>query len=611
MLKLFLLLILWFPSIFSQPGDLNNKFLLARSYEQAGDLKKACEIYEDVYAKQPDNLQFFSSLNNIYVLLKNYDGSVKLLKSRIEKTPADVSLYGLLGVTYFLSGSEREAEQVWENAASKFNNDAFLRTLAGYALNVRAFDIAIKMFQKAKISTTNQVFYAFELANLYSITMQYKNAAEELAFVVIRDPAQIFNVESRIYPYLSKPDALNSFISVFEKNNPEQNMNFAHLLGILYTEAKQYDDAFNTYKLLDEVQKQQGNELLNFAQRVQNSGDINTALKVYDYLLANYTSSPMVSSIKLSYAKTLEASLESNFLANNDLWKPVYRIQSLDQPGYLRLIESYMEIINLYPNSESAIEAILRIALIYDKRLKMYPEAEKNYSMITKNYPMSRFYLDAVLNHGILAIKKGDINDAETLFDNTFLITNNSNPNFYQIKYYRALCYFFKSDIISARTILDSLSKKINDNIANDALELLVVFNSSLNDSINLLRLADIEFRIFMEDFDNALNGLLEISNSTPSFLLRDYVNFRIAELLTANDDYNKAVQTLQLTLENNPENIYSDKILFFMSEIFEYGLKDYSKATSSLEKLLMNYPDSIYSEKCREKILQLKRKTS
>ncbi len=611
MLKLFLLLILWFPSIFSQPGDLNNKFLLARSYEQAGDLKKACEIYEDVYAKQPDNLQFFSSLNNIYVLLKNYDGSVKLLKSRIEKTPADVSLYGLLGVTYFLSGSEREAEQVWENAASKFNNDAFLRTLAGYALNVRAFDIAIKMFQKAKISTTNQVFYAFELANLYSITMQYKNAAEELAFVVIRDPAQIFNVESRIYPYLSKPDALNSFISVFEKNNPEQNMNFAHLLGILYTEAKQYDDAFNTYKLLDEVQKQQGNELLNFAQRVQNSGDINTALKVYDYLLANYTSSPMVSSIKLSYAKTLEASLESNFLANNDLWKPVYRIQSLDQPGYLRLIESYMEIINLYPNSESAIEAILRIALIYDKRLKMYPEAEKNYSMITKNYPMSRFYLDAVLNHGILAIKKGDINDAETLFDNTFLITNNSNPNFYQIKYYRALCYFFKSDIISARTILDSLSKKINDNIANDALELLMIFNSSLNDSINLLRLADIEFRIFMEDFDNALNGLLEISNSTPSFLLRDYVNFRIAELLTANDDYNKAVQTLQLTLENNPENIYSDKILFFMSEIFEYGLKDYSKATSSLEKLLMNYPDSIYSEKCREKILQLKRKTS
>ncbi len=611
MLKLFLLLILWFPSIFSQPGDLNNKFLLARSYEQAGDLKKACEIYEDVYAKQPDNLQFFSSLNNIYVLLKNYDGSVKLLKSRIEKTPADVSLYGLLGVTYFLSGSEREAEQVWENAASKFNNDAFLRTLAGYALNVRAFDIAIKMFQKAKISTTNQVFYAFELANLYSITMQYKNAAEELAFVVIRDPAQIFNVESRIYPYLSKPDALNSFISVFEKNNPEQNMNFAHLLGILYTEAKQYDDAFNTYKLLDEVQKQQGNELLNFAQRVQNSGDINTALKVYDYLLANYTSSPMVSSIKLSYAKTLEASLESNFLANNDLWKPVYRIKSLDQPGYLRLIESYMEIINLYPNSESAIEAILRIALIYDKRLKMYPEAEKNYSMITKNYPMSRFYLDAVLNHGILAIKKGDINDAETLFDNTFLITNNSNPNFYQIKYYRALCYFYKSDIISARTILDSLSKKINDNIANDALELLMIFNSSLNDSINLLRLADIEFRIFMEDFDNALNGLLEISNSTPSFLLRDYVNFRIAELLTANDDYNKAVQTLQLTLENNPENIYSDKILFFMSEIFEYGLKDYSKATSSLEKLLMNYPDSIYSEKCREKILQLKRKTS
>jgi hypothetical protein len=36
-----------------------------------------------------------------------------------------------------------------------------------------------------------------------------------------------------------------------------------------------------------------------------------------------------------------------------------------------------MEIINLYPNSESAIEAILRIALIYDKRLKNVSEARK------------------------------------------------------------------------------------------------------------------------------------------------------------------------------------------------------------------------------------------
>jgi hypothetical protein len=94
-----------------------------------------------------------------------------------------VSLYGLARrLLTSCPASEREAEQVWENAASKFNNDAFLRTLAGYALNVSAFDIAIKMFQKAKITTTNQVFYAFELANLYSITMQYKNAAEELAF---------------------------------------------------------------------------------------------------------------------------------------------------------------------------------------------------------------------------------------------------------------------------------------------------------------------------------------------------------------------------------------------------------------------------------------------
>jgi hypothetical protein len=66
MLKLFLLLILWFPSIFSQPGDLNNKFLLARSYEQAGDLKKACEFMR-MFMLSTGQPSVFFILNNIYV----------------------------------------------------------------------------------------------------------------------------------------------------------------------------------------------------------------------------------------------------------------------------------------------------------------------------------------------------------------------------------------------------------------------------------------------------------------------------------------------------------------------------------------------------------------
>jgi len=611
MLKYFFLILFAIP-LFSQPGDLNNRFLLARNYEQAGELKKACEIYEDVFSKQPQNPQFFSALNNIYVLLKDYPKSINLLTKRIEQYPDDITLFGLLGVTYYLSGSDDNASEIWNRAAAKFdNNELYLRTLAGYALNVRAFDIAIDLFAKAKNSSGNKIFYAFELANLYSLTMQYKKAGEELAFVVEQDPQQIYNVESRLYPYLAKFDAVSEFISVFEDKNPESNMNFAHLLGILYTEAKLYDKSFELYKLLDRNQNKQGNELLNFAQRVQNAGEINTALKIYDYLLSNYSTSPIISSVKLNYAKTFEASLENSFNSANDVWKPVYTNKSVNKTKYEVLISSYNEIIRLYPNSESAIESILRIGLIYSGKLNDYPEAAKRFSEIRSKYPMSRFYLDAVLNLGLISLKQDDISSAESAFDNVILSPYNTNQNKNVIKYFRALCYFFRSDIVSARSLLDSLAKEINDNIANDALELLLVFNSAMNDSISLVRLSEAEYEIIKGNFDKAIISLRTVNQSSQSFLLKDYANFRIAELIVALDDYNLAVSSLKLSLENNENNIYSDRILFFISEIYEFGLKDYQNAIKSLEDLLIKFPGSIYTDKCREKIVNLRTKLS
>lgn len=604
--------ILFTISIFAQTGDLNNRYLLARSYEQAGELKKACEIYEDVFSKQPGNSQFFSSLNNIYVLLKDYSKSISLLSKRIEQYPEDVTLSGLLGVSYYLSGEDEAASAIWNNAALKFsNNEAYLRTLAGYALNVRAFDIAIDLFQKAKKTTGNKIFYAFELANLYSLTMQYKNAAEELAYVLELDPQQLYNVESRLYPYFAKFDAVSSFISVFEEKNPETNMNFAHLLGLLYSEAKLYDKSFEIYKTLDRTQNRQGNELLNFAQRVQNAGEINTALKIYDYLLTNYAASPIISAVKLNYAKTFEASLETDFIASNDVWKPVYSNKSVDKTKYEELISSYSEIIKLYPNSESAIESILRIGLIYSNKLNNFPEAVKNFSLIRTSYPMSRYYLDAVLNLGLISLKQGDLSNAESVFDNVILSPYNINQNKSTIKYYRALCYFFRSDLASARTLLDSLTKETKDNIANDALDLLLVFNSSMNDSLNLVRLGEAEYDIMKNNFEKAISSLRIINQSTQSFLLKDYTNFRIAELVVALDDYNLAVSSLKLALENNENNIYADKILFFIAEIYEFGIKDYKSAMKSLEELLMKYPNSIYTDRSREKIVNLRTKLS
>src|SRR5674476_1392479 len=97
------------------PNDDNNRFLLGEKYEQSGNPDKAREIYVDLYRRNSSNQQYFNSLNRIYVLLKQYDASVKLLEQRLSINPQDINLYGLLGSTYYLMGNETKAFSIWDD----------------------------------------------------------------------------------------------------------------------------------------------------------------------------------------------------------------------------------------------------------------------------------------------------------------------------------------------------------------------------------------------------------------------------------------------------------------------------------------------------------------
>ena len=117
MIKKILTIILFAFSLYAQQSPLDqNQFMLAESYEQRGDFAKAVEIIETLNKKDPTNIQYFNKLNSLYLQLKKYDESAALINSRIIITPQDISLYGLLGSTYYTAGDRTKAYQVWDDA---------------------------------------------------------------------------------------------------------------------------------------------------------------------------------------------------------------------------------------------------------------------------------------------------------------------------------------------------------------------------------------------------------------------------------------------------------------------------------------------------------------
>jgi len=206
-------------------------------------------------------------LNNDYTQLKDYDASIVLIEDRMNISNSDINLYGMLGTTYYLKGDENKAFEIWDGALEKFpNNEAAYRVIANYAIEMRAFEKAIQYLKRGQDISSNPIYFAFDLANLYFITMQYKDATEEYCMILSRNNEQLDIVENKILSYISKPGALQTSIPVVEKYSSGGPINFKFLLARLYVQNKLYDKAYELYIEIDELQKAQGAQLLHFAQ---------------------------------------------------------------------------------------------------------------------------------------------------------------------------------------------------------------------------------------------------------------------------------------------------------------------------------------------------------
>ncbi len=221
-----------------------NQFMLAEAYEQQGNYQKAIEIIEQLYKKDLQNPNYFNKLVNLYITSKNYDAAISLLESRIKMYPQDPNNYGQLGSVYYMMGNYKKAKEVWEIPLSLSNRSNLnFRVIANYAIERRAFENAIEILNRGKKESDDPTLYAFDLGELYSLTMQYENATKEYCELLKKNPGLYSTVEAKIFSYVNKPEALKPTIKVVS-DFQSQDAVFRLLLAKLMVEDKKFDKAF-------------------------------------------------------------------------------------------------------------------------------------------------------------------------------------------------------------------------------------------------------------------------------------------------------------------------------------------------------------------------------
>jgi tetratricopeptide (TPR) repeat protein len=586
------------------------KLSLAQSYERAGDLVNAAKIYEELHQLEPKNNLYFESLNRVFVSLKNYAASIILIETEISQRPMDINLYGLLGSTYYLQGNEEKAYQVWDKPFTFLEpNPVLYRVIANYAVERRAFEKAIDIYSKGKEIAEDKTIFSYDLALLYSITMQFDKAAEEYCFILILDPVQLETVETKLIASTNNPNAIMPAINVLERYVSEDNLSVMYLLARLYIENKDFEKAYELYLELDKNQSKQGMELYGYADFLYRENEYELSGLVYKKIIELYPNTQLISSAKLGYAKSIEAILMEEYSKELPVWKPYFEIKPFEYGDVEIVIDAFTEVAELYKHTEAAYEALLRIGILKFYLQNKQEEAKEYFNKIISESSLSRSSVDAYTELGKIALINGNLVEAERNFMQIAVLAKVNINQINDAKYSLARIKFYLGEFDQAKEILADVTKDLKDNNANDALEFSLILNAAKFDSSCLMIFAEGEFWADQKKFGEAAEKYVLIANNQQAFILHSVAAIRMAEMKLAQDNYTQAIQLFNNVVEEGEKNIYADKALYLLGKIYQYGMGDNTKAVEIYEMLLANFPASIYLDEARSEIIKLREK--
>ncbi|HOP49787.1 MAG TPA: tetratricopeptide repeat protein [Ignavibacteriales bacterium] len=599
MIKYILFLIFFTFEIFAQ--NYQNQLQLARILIDESNFEKAQSILEVIYKNYPNDQQTYELLNTCYVKLKKYDLSRNLISKFLAKDSSVVNLC-LMASTEYLSGNDKTAFELWDRATQKATlADNYYDIVANSFIELRLFDHAINVLKIAK-SKSNYSYISYEIARLYYLLMNYKDATLEYIDIYKKNPKEYDFVVSNIIRMTASQEAAKIVKNTLENLNTDDK-NLLLLLNQVYTITNEYEKALNIVLKLDNIGNKDGTEIYNFANRCYFSNNYKFALKAYKEYLNRYPKSSLNRTVKFGYYKSLYNILEDSVLYPIDLIKD-YKITPKDEK-YLQVLDGLKEI-SEEKDDNLALEIKLLIAKIFTYNLYKYEDAIKICDELIKNN-LGKIQIDAYLLKLDLLIFSNRLDE----FQNSYNLIVNSQVISPDIKlsllYKNALIEFYQGNFSKAQNIFDDISNNNNSDYANNAILYNTIISFTTNDSLNLLKYANAEYLFIKRDYKNSEDELLEVIAKTKNQLLRDASIYLMAKVKLLQNDIETSEKYLKKLSEN--ENIFQDESLFILGDIYRNIKKDDNQAILYYEIILDKFPNSLYIRKSIENINLIKKK--
>lgn len=605
---LILILALITTNLYSQTQDDWNKFRLAQSYESLGNYDKAFELYRELYFQFPSQFQFYDAYYRMLTQLKRYDEAIELLKKRLNANPNDFNTYAEIAVLYERKGIKDSVDYyIREGIRRDPKNPMSYKFISNVLIQNRMFDYANYVLEEGKSRISDNEMFIIDLININSILMNYPKACNEMIELLKKQPQQITFVQNKLAQMITNPVALKTSIEIFEKNFDRRSFPILKILTWLYFQIRDFKKAFDLTIEIEKLTNANGYEILDFSNRAYQENVIDEAVKGYEFILKNYKEKKDLEAMSvIGLARSYEKLFENEMNSPDLFWKTYKPAADTNNRNLQEAIKYYNIILSNYTLPNLVAEAIYKTAFFYKEHYQDFSKAKHLLQRLVNDYVLTDFYARGLLLLGDIEYLEGNNDKAIEQYEKVRTFSRASETERYSAQFQIAEILIAKSLYDSAKSVLNTIKKTNTNDVANDAIEFLMIIIEQENNPDQLKLYLEIQKLIDSKKYQEAIRKINSLKLDDDYSIFQNKLRLTLAELYITTNDFSNALAQLNYLYELKEKTIYSDRALMRIGQVYLYGLKDKMRAEQTFNKLLTEFPDSIFVSEVRELIKRI-----
>jgi tetratricopeptide (TPR) repeat protein len=560
----------------------------ARSDVAAGKFDRAITLLTELDSDHPGNPEVLTLLCRVYKYSEDYENARKTIERLEDVLGPGVEVRLQLADLYLKMGDYDKARDEFDKCLS--GNQSDVVTLTRISDTYRSnglYDEALNVYYQGRKRIGDPDLFAEQIGRLLEVQGNLVGAIAEFYRFMRADTSNVPHGDRAIRRIVENVDdaeqmeAVKKELAEISDSYSSDYMPLRYYADMLIRQDS-LSKAFDYYKHVDKLQKDEGQFLVFFARRCMEREEYSIASLACRYVLDRYPGKPFF--IQARFV------LSSAYAAMGKGDSAVAVLQQIAEES---------------PTDRDVVESAILIGQVY-LQLLHNPDSALVYLALATGAPGNTGWH----NRGLLYtadcyVAKGDLVMADSVY-NEVMPDRLRDSEAEDLAWRKAQSKFFAHEYDEAKRLYARLTVDYSRgmHVNNSLQKMLMIDDNADLDRIDLDAFTESEYLIFRAEYDSAGAILKKLSRKEGSNL-GDVAAFTLAGLQLSQGDTTSALESYAYLLESFPDSFWRGEALKCSADI-KYSQGNMVESEAAYRKLLTDFDSVILKEHARRKLKEM-----